>query len=122
MRILQLCNRIPYPPHDGGAIAMLNMTRGFHTAGHDVHLLCLNTHKHHTDIDDLPPLFKALAGFSAVDINTDVKKTDAAINLLFTRKSYNIVRFYSSAFNALLKKVLQAYDFDIIQLEGLHIA
>ena len=28
MRILQLCNKPPYPPIDGGSKAMHNLTRG----------------------------------------------------------------------------------------------
>jgi len=121
MRILQICNRIPYPPHDGGAIAMLNMTKGFSKLGVELHLLCLNTKKHYFDPNSLPALFQDLASFETVEIDTDVKPVQAAMNLLFTRKSYNISRFYSKQFEKELIKTLKANTFDIVHLEGLHI-
>jgi polysaccharide biosynthesis protein PslH len=120
MRILQLCNRIPYPPHDGGAIAMLNMTRAFLELDHDLHLLCLNTKKHHINTEALPDLFKNLASFKAIDIDTDVKMINAAVNLVFSRRSYNISRFYSSKFEKALTETLKANEFDIVHIEGLH--
>ena len=99
MRILQICNRVPYPPNDGGAIAMLNMTKAFHELGHDLYLLCINTHKHHVNLVGLPDLFKNLAFFKAIDANTDITPLGALFNLFFTRKSYHISRFYSFSMN-----------------------
>ena len=121
IRILQLCNRVPWPPNDGGAIAMLNMTKGFYGLGQELHLLCLNTRKHHINEPDLPPLFKSLASFKTVDINTGINPIGAFMNLVFTRKSYHISRFYSKEFEKELIKTLKSQDFDIIQIEGLHL-
>lgn len=121
MRILQLCNRVPWPPNGGGAIATLNMTRAYYELGHELHLLCLNTRKLYVDPATLPALFSEIASFKAVNINTDVTAPGALLNLLFSRKSYNISRFYSRAFEKELIALLQAKEFDIIQLEGLHI-
>ena len=45
MRILQLMNKVPWPPKDGGAIACLNMTKGFSMLGHEVTVLSMNTSK-----------------------------------------------------------------------------
>jgi polysaccharide biosynthesis protein PslH len=120
MRILQICNRVPYPPHDGGAIAMLNMTKGFHGLGHELHLLCLNTKKHHADIAALPELFHDLASFRAIDIDTDVKPLNAVLNLVFSLRSYNVSRFFSSRFQEALITTLKGNKFDIVQIEGLH--
>ena len=36
MRILQICNKPPFPPHEGGSIAMHNITMGLINAGHTV--------------------------------------------------------------------------------------
>ncbi len=121
MKILQLCNRVPYPPKDGGAIAMFNMTKALHQQGCEIKLLCLNTRKHFVDAGELPEKFKSLADFEAININTDVTPIDAFKNI-FTRKSYHISRFFSDAFADKLKEVLQRGNFDIIQLEGLHIS
>ncbi len=111
MRILQICNRVPWPPNDGGAIAMLNMTKGFYHAGQELHLLCLNTRKHHVDSQDVPKLLKDLWSYKFIDINTDIKALNAAVNLFFTQKSYHISRFYSREFEKELVKILQQYDF-----------
>ncbi len=120
MRILQICNRVPWPPNDGGAIAMLTMTKGFHKLGHEVYLLCLNTSKHYVKQEDIPPIFTEIAGFKSVDIKTYIKPVDAAINLVFTRKSYHISRFYSKNFEKELINVLKSNEIDIVQIEGLH--
>jgi polysaccharide biosynthesis protein PslH len=120
MRILQICNRVPYPPHDGGAIAMLNMTKAFYTLGHELHLLCLNTKKHYTEPDQLPELFQNIASFKAIDLDTDVKPLNAALNLVLSRRSYNVSRFYSSKFCKGLVRTLEENNFDIIHIEGLH--
>ena len=45
MRILQLCNKPPYPPLDGGSKAMHNITQGLLDAGHQVKVLCISTAK-----------------------------------------------------------------------------
>ncbi len=37
---------MPYPPTDGGAIAIYNTVTGAARAGHEVYLLSLNTPKH----------------------------------------------------------------------------
>ena len=120
MRILQICNRVPWPPNDGGAIAMLNMTKGFLSSGQELHILCLNTKKHHFNVVDLPEVFKKMASFKDIEIDTDITAFGAAFNLLFTNKSYNISRFYSSNFEKELVKSLQSTEFDLIQIEGLH--
>ena len=99
---------------------MINMTKGFYNSGQELHLRCLNTRKHHVKVQDLPDIFKNLASFEAVDINTDITPIGAAFNLLFTGKSYNISRFYSRNFEKELIKTLQALQFDLIQIEGLH--
>ena len=48
MRILQLTNKSPWPPKDGGAIASMNLTKGFGFLGHKVTVLSMNTEKHRT--------------------------------------------------------------------------
>lgn len=121
MRILQLCNRVPYPPKDGGAIAMLSMTRAFYKLGHEVHLLPFNTTKHYIKESELPPLFSQIASFQKVDINADVTPWRAFLNL-FSSESFNISRFRSKAFEQALIHKLQSVDFDIVQIDGLHMA
>ena len=42
MKILQICFRVPYPPHDGGAIAMYDIAYNLSQKGHEVQVLAVN--------------------------------------------------------------------------------
>jgi len=46
MNILQLTNKMPYPAKDGGAIATLNLSKGFVNANNKLTILSMNTAKH----------------------------------------------------------------------------
>ena len=54
MKILQICNKPPYPAVDGGAIAMNNTTQGLLSKGHEVKVLAISTVKHPVNIEELP--------------------------------------------------------------------
>src|SRR5665213_776667 len=120
MKVLQLCLRIPYPPDNGGSIAMLALTRCLKEAGNEVFVLSINTPKHHYDINTLPDEIKALAQWDTIDVNTEINWWDAFFNL-FTNKSYNIQRFQSKAFEQKLTELLQKESFDVIQMESLYV-
>ncbi len=121
MRILQVSNKAPYPVNDGGAIACMNLTRGFHLLGHKVSVLAMNTIKHHTGIDDLPEDIRELADFHFVRVPAGISPFFALVNLLFSRLPYNAIRFISGKFKKELKKLLQENEYDIVQLEGLYV-
>ena len=53
MRVLQLCHKAPYPPRDGGSIAMNNLTQGLINLGHEVQVLAINTPNNFIDITTL---------------------------------------------------------------------
>lgn len=122
MHILQLCNKVPYPPIDGGAIATLNMTKGFAALGHKVTVLSMNTAKHHFDISLLPKDIKHSADFISVDVKAPITFIGAFLNLLFSNKPYNAQRFIDSKFRKKLIELLQNKKFDIIHLEGIYLA
>ena len=119
MKILQICNKPPYPPQDGGAIGMHNVTQGFIDSGNDVKLVSVNTPKHFIDISNLPSHYRESTHIEFGYINTDLKAWDAFSNLLFSNRSYNIVRFEDADFEKLLVKVLQEQEFDIVQIESI---
>lgn len=121
MKILQVTNKVPYPANDGGAIACLNLTRGFALLGHEVTVFAMNTLKHHTDISEIPESVKDWAEFRLVDVPARISPIAATINLLFSGKPYNAVRFISKPFTNKLKQLLKEKKFDIIQLEGLYV-
>lgn len=121
MKILQLCNRVPYPLIDGGAIAMFAMTKSLSDAGCEVHMLAINTKKHFVEIDELPEWFNAKVKLHTVDANTDVTPHGAIINL-FSTKSYNLVRFDIPEFHKKLAQLLTEHKYDVVQLEGLFLS
>ncbi len=121
MRILQVTNKVPYPVKDGGAIACMNLTRGFAVLGHQVTVLSMNTAKHHIDISEIPESIKDWAEFRLVDVPAEISFFPALVNLMFSSKPYNAVRFISKSFSKELTQLLQEKQFDIIQLEGLYV-
>lgn len=121
MKILQICNKVPFPPKDGGCIAMNNLTQGLLKEGHQVKVLAINTQKHFTEIEDLPAAYRAQTNIEAVFIDTSVKVLPAFFNL-FSTGSYNVSRFYSSAFEEKLVAILKSESYDVVQLESLFVS
>ncbi|NQU54935.1 MAG: glycosyltransferase family 4 protein [Bacteroidetes bacterium] len=121
MKILQVTNKVPYPTKDGGAIACMNLTRGFSNLGHKVTILSMNTAKHNVSLEEIPEPIKDLAEFKLVEVPAKISMLWALLNLLFSNKPYNAVRFISSSFKAELKSILEQNNFDVIQLEGLYV-
>lgn len=121
MRILQLMNKVPWPPKDGGAIACLNMTKGFAMLGHEVTVLSMNTSKHHISLKDMPAELRNRADFRLVEVPAYINWFEAALNLLFSKLPYNAQRFISDEYSFELVKLLTEKSFDVIQLEGLYL-
>ncbi len=121
MKILQVTNKVPYPIKDGGAIACMNLTRGFSLNGHKITVLAMNTRKHHIIYGELPESITDLAEFRLVEVPAPISKIAALKNFIFSRKPYNAVRFISEPFKKELKKILLNKKFDIVQLEGLYV-
>jgi glycosyltransferase involved in cell wall biosynthesis len=121
VRILQVTNKVPYPVKDGGAIACMNLARGFSLLGHKVTILAMNTVKHNVTLTEIPESVKELADFKLVRVPARISPVFGLLNLLFSRKPYNAVRFISRTFSTELQRVLLENDFDIIQLEGLYV-
>lgn len=121
MKILQVTNKVPYPSKDGGAIACINLCKGFAHLGHHVTVLAMNTLKHHVEIDEIPDNLKDLAKFELVNVPAPINAFGAFVNLLFSRKPYNAVRFIDRHFEKELNRVLEENSFDVVQLEGLYV-
>ena len=121
MKILQVTNKVPYPAKDGGAIACMNLTRGFSMLGHDVTVQSMNTLKHHIEIEEIPESVKDWGEFRLVDVPAKISIFAGIMNFLFSGKPYNAVRFISESFSRELIKLLKGKEFDIVQLEGLYV-
>ena len=119
LKILQFCNKPPFPPKDGGAIGMHNVSQAFIDQGFDLTILSVNSSKHFIDIAQLPEKYIQETNFEAIEVDLSVKLFPAFINLFYTKKSYNISRFYSNKMASKLTDILKAKDFDIIQIESI---
>ncbi|HEY0029853.1 MAG TPA: glycosyltransferase family 4 protein [Bacteroidia bacterium] len=118
MKILQICSKVPFPPQDGGTIAMNMLTHGLIHAGNEVQVLAISTHKHFIADEEIDIDYRTKTAYRSVFIDTRVKLLDAFLNL-FSSDSYNIIRFYSKAFEDALIEILSVKQFDLVQLEGL---
>lgn len=120
MKILFLCNKSPYPPKEGGPIAMNALIEGMADAGHQVKVLAINSNKYGIEVKDIPPAYREKTNIETAYINLAVKPVDAFLNL-FTGKSYHVERFISKSFENKLIDILEKEDFDVVQFETLFI-
>ncbi|WKZ67319.1 MAG: glycosyltransferase family 4 protein [Flavobacteriales bacterium] len=118
MRILQLCNKPPWPPIDGGSKAMHNLTRGLLRAGHVVKVLCITTPKHGLDPSEVPGDLASATRMEGVYVDTSLNIVDAFTDLV-TADNYNISRFFSPDMDIRLIRLLTEEQFDVVQLESL---
>ena len=109
---------MPFPPHDGGAIAMFDVLNGLTKAGHEVTVFTINTSKHHQPKNVLDGKCKKVI---AVDVDTKINLFKAFVNL-FKKVPYNFERFINKKVEYELIKLLKAEQFDLIQLEGAQVA
>lgn len=121
MRILQICNKFPYPLKDGGVIAAFTMFKGFYLLQHSVTVAAINTSKHFTNILEIPHNIASMAEFHAVPLKTNVTLWGAFFNLLFSKLPYTATRFIHKKFEKELIDILKTQSFDVIQLEGLYL-
>ena len=118
MRILQLCNKPPHPPIDGGAKAMLTLTRGLLRAGHEVKVLAISTPKHPLVPETVPQELLTATRMEGVFVDTSINIIDAFTDLV-TADNYNISRFFSPDMDIRLIRLLTAEQFDVVLLESL---
>jgi glycosyltransferase involved in cell wall biosynthesis len=116
MRILFLCNKSPWPPREGGPMAMNMLIEGLADAGHQVRVLAVNSHKYHISPADIPSRYSETTGIELIDVDLRLKPLAAFLNL-FSRESFHVKRFISEKFGARLTGLLKTETFDIVQLE-----
>lgn len=121
MNILILCNKSPFPPSEGGPMAMNSIVTGLLEAGHHVKVMAFNSEKYHVNLEDIPSGYREKTRIEFVDINLRINKIKAFKNL-FSDESYHVQRFISQAFTDRLTEVLSKEKFDIVQLEMIYMS
>ncbi len=122
MKILQLTNKVPYPPSDGGVIAVLSLSLGLANLGHEVTVLSMTTEKHNFDVTQIPEEFSAKICFESVKVPANITPIGLVTNYLFSKMPYTASRFISKNYADKLSDLLKSKEYDIIQLEGLYLA
>ncbi|MCX6271390.1 MAG: glycosyltransferase family 4 protein [Bacteroidetes bacterium] len=115
MRILFLCNKPPYPPKDGGSLAMNSLIEGLADVGHQVKVLAVNAPKYGVSDRDIPDWYRNKTQLELINVDLDIKPFPALLSL-FSIKSYHVKRFFSANYDRRLREILKQ-EFDIIQVE-----
>ena len=118
MKVLQLCNKPPFPAIDGGCLAIKNISQGLLNAQIDLKIISISTAKHPFLIESYTKEFVKATQIESVFVDTRINIVDA-FSALVTSDSYNVSRFFSSDFDSLLQRTLEEGEYDIIHLESL---
>ncbi len=118
MKVLQLCNKPPYPPVDGGTMAMNGITQGLLSMGVAVKVLSVETDKHPAHLDRMPEDYRAKTAFESVYIDLGIKPLPAFAAML-CGESYHVKRYVSDAFADKLRHILSSDEYDIVHLESI---
>ena len=118
MKILFLCNKSPWPPKEGGPIAMNMLIEGLLFAGHHVKVLAVNSYKYHIALEDIPVSYREKTEIELIDVDLRLKPIHAFVNL-FSTDSYHVQRFISVNFRQRLAAVLKSCEYDVVQMETL---
>ncbi len=117
-RVLQLTYRVPFPPTDGGAIGIFNITKGLKENGCEIDLVSINTPKH----SQPPGAMNSLARQHDVFVDTRIRPIPLLLNFLFSKEPYNVQRFYSQAVVRKLEELLTNNHYDYIHVDGAFVA
>lgn len=118
MKVLQLCNKPPYPSVDGGTMAMDSITSGLLCEGCEVKVLTVETDKHPVRRELIPAEYLEQTGLESVYIDLRVKPLPAIFAML-CGESYHVKRYVSEAFAAKLRGILEKETFDIVHVESI---
>lgn len=113
MKILQICHKSPFPPAEGGPIAMKAIRDGLVDAGNVVHTFTLSTPKFPVS-DNVK---KNTDNFSFAFIDNSIRVLPALKDLCLN-KSYNISRFYDKKIANQIEKLIVENNFDTIIIES----
>lgn len=117
MKILQLCIKPPFPPVDGGTMAMNGITQGLLEAGCEVRVLSVCSDKHPVLRNQMTDEYVERTHFEAVRLDLTPHPVDAFVALL-CGESYHVTRFVSKKFESRLVEILCEERFDVVHLES----
>ncbi|MFN5209400.1 MAG: glycosyltransferase [Bacteroidota bacterium] len=118
-KILQICNKPPWPESDGGAMAMLANLKGFSQAGFEVDCFYLSTPKNESQPASWPESLKDLYKPETVFVDTRIHPVNTLFNLA-NGKAFHASRFISKEAEKKLAEKLRAKSYDFVLLESIY--
>ena len=118
MKILVVGNRVPWPLHDGGAIATYGMLRSLAENCAEVDFFSFNTKKHFAENAIIEKYF-GFCKVHLVSLDAGVKPLNALWNLLFGG-SYHLERYDDIEAAVELYDLIQSSNYDCVMVEGLY--
>ncbi len=116
MRILHLCNKVPFPGRDGSSLAMESLIRLEASLGHQVHVVALNTEKHWVEHPASP-----IQGVTLEAVSASTKPSvGTALANLFSRASYYASRFWTPEVSEVVRT--RAKTADVVVFDSLFMA
>lgn len=118
MKVLQLCNKPPYPPVDGGTMAMNSITQGLLSRGCEVKVLTVETDKHPVRKERVTDDYRAKTAMESVFVDLSVRPLPALFAML-CGESYHVKRYVNEEFAAKLRTILEGEEFDVVHVESI---
>ena len=118
MKVLQLCNKPPYPPVDGGTMAMNSITQGLLSRGCEVKVLTVETDKHPVRKDRITDDYLRKTALESVYVDLSVRPLPALFSML-CGESYHVKRYVNEAYAAKLRGILEGREFDVVHVESI---
>lgn len=119
MKILHLCNKVPYPAQDGSSIAMRSMAEALRQQNVELTIWALNTKKHRVSAKKIQNALPPGLSFRSFAVDTSIYWLGLLRNLI-TGDPYHVSRFYQPPMARALKLALKQQHYDRIILEGLN--
>jgi len=116
MKILQICPRVPYPLHDGGAISMFNLTKHLALRGHQIKMLAFGKEAS-APVEGL----REYCDLSIVPHATANQPPAALLNIV-ARTPYTISKYHARQMYQQLDAAVARADFDVVHVDHLHMA
>jgi polysaccharide biosynthesis protein PslH len=121
MNILQLCNKSPLPPKEGGSIAMFHLAKALISNGHNVDVLAVTTPKYCPDHKDIEKYLEQSYTWEQGFVDTKVTIA-GALKALFSSGAYHVSRFDNHDFRKQLIRKLSQKKYDVVIFETLYMS
>ncbi|MCI0697896.1 glycosyltransferase family 4 protein [candidate division KSB1 bacterium] len=116
MKILQICPRVPYPLHDGGAIGIFNITKHLALRGHQVKMVAFGT-----ETSAAAASLRQFCELFIVQHQTSSNRIEA-LRSLASKVPYTMSKYHTPAMFAKLVELVEHYQIEVVHVDLLHMA